>query len=271
MNGSSSTGVNTFEWVKSLFGEGAALWPDSLAATLPGMWERTITIGSAGKTFSVTGWKLGWAYGPQSLIRPLQLVHQNCVYTCSTPTQEAVAVAFEIEIQRMDTPDSYWKELSDMLQVKRDRMAAFLAAASMKPIVPDGGYFMIADFSGLSDRIDFSSEEGETKDYRFVKWLTKNRVSSGFCWSDTRLMAETTNRSFKGSHPRLFMEMTTRNWPKTWSDSVSSKRTKLWTGLRESWMSWNRVCHHDHLAGRMFTPWSNHHSNKSSDSLSDSF
>lgn len=55
--------------------------------TLPGMWERTITIGSAGKTFSVTGWKIGWAYGPSELIHNLHMVHQNCVYTCPTPIQ----------------------------------------------------------------------------------------------------------------------------------------------------------------------------------------
>jgi len=51
------------------------------------MYERTITIGSAGKTFSVTGWKIGWAYGPANLLRNLQVVHQNSVYTCSTPIQ----------------------------------------------------------------------------------------------------------------------------------------------------------------------------------------
>lgn len=99
------------------------------------MWDRTITIGSAGKTFSVTGWKIGWAYGPENLIRPLQLIHQNTIYTCSTPTQEAVAVAFEIEINRLDQPDSTWKELSEMLEVKRDKIAGFLASAGMKPIV----------------------------------------------------------------------------------------------------------------------------------------
>ena len=60
-------------------------------ATLPDMWERTITIGSAGKTFSVTGWKLGWAVGPANLLRNCQVVHQNCVYACPTPIQEAVA------------------------------------------------------------------------------------------------------------------------------------------------------------------------------------
>ncbi|KAG8237223.1 hypothetical protein J437_LFUL013724 [Ladona fulva] len=66
-------------------------------ATLPGMWDRTITIGSAGKTFSVTGWKTGWAYGPASLMVNLQLVHQNCVYTCPTPIQvKSLNMGFEI-------------------------------------------------------------------------------------------------------------------------------------------------------------------------------
>lgn len=47
--------------------------------SLPGMWNRTITVGSAGKTFSVTGWRTGWAYGPAKLLGNMQLVHQNCV------------------------------------------------------------------------------------------------------------------------------------------------------------------------------------------------
>lgn len=51
------------------------------------MWDRTLTIGSAGKTFSVTGWKLGWAYGPEHLMRNLFVAHQNALYTCVTPTQ----------------------------------------------------------------------------------------------------------------------------------------------------------------------------------------
>lgn len=55
--------------------------------TLPGMWERTITIGSAGKTFSVTGWKTGWAYGPADLMNNLQMVHQYCVDSCPSLIQ----------------------------------------------------------------------------------------------------------------------------------------------------------------------------------------
>lgn len=54
------------------------------------MYERTITIGSAGKTFSVTGWKIGWAYGPENLLYNLEVIHQNSVYTCNTPTQVCI-------------------------------------------------------------------------------------------------------------------------------------------------------------------------------------
>ncbi|RWS07400.1 Kynurenine--oxoglutarate transaminase 3-like protein [Dinothrombium tinctorium] len=147
--------------------------------TLPGMWERTITVGSAGKTFSVTGWKLGWAYGPEHLIRALQLMHQNCVYTCATPIQESVAIGFETEMARMNDPTSYWAELSNMLEKKRNLMASFLEKAQMNPTIPEGGYFMLADFSKLAQRLDFSSEEGDTKDYRFVKWLSKNKKLQG--------------------------------------------------------------------------------------------
>lgn len=56
-------------------------------ATLPDMYERTITIGSAGKAFSATGWKLGWSVGPTELLEPLRRIHQNCVFTCCTPIQ----------------------------------------------------------------------------------------------------------------------------------------------------------------------------------------
>lgn len=60
-------------------------------ASLPGMWERTLTVGSGGKTFSVTGWKLGWTIGPANLMKHVQTVHQNSIYTCATPLQEAMS------------------------------------------------------------------------------------------------------------------------------------------------------------------------------------
>ena len=146
------------------------------------MWERTITIGSAGKTFSVTGWKIGWAYGAERLMRPLMMLHQNCVYTCNTPAQEAIAVGFEAEVPKLFSGDQdcYWRELVRLLEPKRDRMVRFLAEVDMAPTVPEGGYFMVADFSRLAEKVDLSGEKDAAKDYRFVKWLSKNKVGEVF-------------------------------------------------------------------------------------------
>lgn len=145
-------------------------------ATLPDMWERTITIGSAGKTFSVTGWKLGWAVGPQNLLRNCQVVHQNCVYTCPTPIQEAVARGFELELTRLHSPESYFKTISVDLQKKRDYIAKILEENGMNPVIPEGGYFIMADWSKMASKIDLSAETDELRDYRFVKWLCKRNL-----------------------------------------------------------------------------------------------
>lgn len=141
--------------------------------TLPGMWERTITIGSAGKTFSVTGWKIGWAYGPAELLKNLQTVHQNSVYTCATPIQEAIAAGFEHELTQLGSPDCYFKSIAVELKPKRDKMTKFLVEAGMVPTVPQGGYFMVADWAKLADKVDLSTETDRYRDYRFTKFMTK--------------------------------------------------------------------------------------------------
>lgn len=142
-------------------------------ATLPGMWERTITVGSAGKTFSVTGWKLGWSIGPQHLIKHLQTVMQNSLYTCPTPLQEAVAQGLVRDCALMGQPDCYFSSLAEELQDKRDRMASIVQAAGMTPVIPEGGYFMLVDVSPL--KLDLSHMEDEAYDYRFVKWMIKEK------------------------------------------------------------------------------------------------
>ncbi|XP_014697376.1 kynurenine--oxoglutarate transaminase 3 isoform X1 [Equus asinus] len=164
-------------------------------ATFPGMWERTITIGSAGKTFSVTGWKLGWSIGPDHLIKHLQTVQQNTVYTCATPLQEALAHAFWIDIKRMDDPECYFNSLPKELELKRDRMVHLLESIGLKPIVPDGGYFIIADVSLMDADLSDMENNNEPYDYKFVKWMTKNKKLSAipvsaFCNSETKLQFE---------------------------------------------------------------------------------
>lgn len=148
-------------------------------ASLPGMWERTLTVGSAGKTFSVTGWKTGWCYGPANLMKYVQLFHQNCIYTCPTPIQEAVAESFEIEIQLIGKPESYWGNLSKSLREKRDYIVNFLTKAKMDPTIPEGGYFIVANTNCISKKYDFMQESGATKDHKFVRWLSKNKKLQG--------------------------------------------------------------------------------------------
>ncbi|XP_008547419.1 kynurenine aminotransferase [Microplitis demolitor] len=143
-------------------------------ASLPDMYDRTITIGSAGKTFNVTGWKIGWAYGPEKLLHNLKVVHQNCVYATATPTQEAVAIGFEAELKRFGQPDCYFVTLAQELVPKRDFMAQFLLDVGMSPTVPDGGFFMIANWKALEDKVPLEEETDVYRDYKFTKWMTKN-------------------------------------------------------------------------------------------------
>ncbi|KAF7688717.1 kynurenine--oxoglutarate transaminase 1 isoform X1 [Silurus meridionalis] len=144
-------------------------------ASLPGMWERTITVGSAGKSFSATGWKVGWGIGPAHLLKHLQTVHQNSLYHCPTLNQEAVAVAFQREYDMFGTEESYFKQLPTLLQAKRLRLAECLKSVGLQPFMPEGGYFLITDISSLKVDLKDSSSKDETYDYRFVKWLIKEK------------------------------------------------------------------------------------------------
>ncbi|XP_076014786.1 kynurenine--oxoglutarate transaminase 1-like [Genypterus blacodes] len=144
-------------------------------ASLPGMWERTITIGSAGKTFSATGWKVGWAISSDHITKHLQTLHQNTVYHCATAAQEAVACGFEREYELFGTPESYFQQLPEMLYPKRKKLAQCLEAVGLHPIMPEGGYFMMADISSVDVDFNDPSTEGESYDFRFMKWLAKEK------------------------------------------------------------------------------------------------
>ncbi|KAM9761370.1 kynurenine--oxoglutarate transaminase 3-like isoform 4-T4 [Menidia menidia] len=143
-------------------------------ATLPGMWDRTITIGSAGKTFSVTGWKLGWSIGPEHLIKHLQTVMQNTLYTCPTPLQEAVAQGLLLNYEMMGQPECYFFSLAKELEGKRDRLASILQDAGMTPVIPEGGYFMLVDVTSLNQDLSQMVDD-EAYDYKFVKWMIKEK------------------------------------------------------------------------------------------------
>ncbi len=111
-------------------------------ATLPGMWERTLTLSSAGKSWSFTGWKVGWATGPAPLVQALLAAKQWLTFTSGSPLQPAVAHALDHE------PD--WpRALARDLQSRRDVLCDGLTAAGLTPRVPEGTYFATTDISHL--------------------------------------------------------------------------------------------------------------------------
>ena len=109
---------------------------------LPGMFERTITIGSAGKSFSFTGWKVGWATGPTGLIDAVRTVRQHMSYVSSGPFQWAIAEGLGLD-------DSHWSNFRLSLQSKRDRLSDGLSHLGLHVIPSQGTYFVCTDIRTL--------------------------------------------------------------------------------------------------------------------------
>jgi N-succinyldiaminopimelate aminotransferase len=119
-------------------------------ATLPGMRERTLRISSAGKTFSCTGWKIGWVSGPAPLVAAVLRVKQFLTFVNGAPFQPAVAVALAL-------PDAYYDEFRSTLERKRDLLSAGLRTAGFDVFRPEGTYFITADITPLggADGVEF--------------------------------------------------------------------------------------------------------------------
>ncbi len=122
-------------------------WRHIPLMTLPGMRERCLRVGSAGKTFSLTGWKIGYVTGPAALCGLVAKAHQNLTFTTPPNLQRAVAVGLAKD-------DAYFAGLASALQHKRDRLSAGLAALGMGVLPAMGSYFVTADFGPLGFRGD---------------------------------------------------------------------------------------------------------------------
>jgi N-succinyldiaminopimelate aminotransferase len=125
-------------------------------ASLPGMAERTVTISSTSKTFSMTGWKVGYTFAKPEITRLLRNVHQFTVFCTATPLQAGMITAF-------DLPRSYYDELRADYQSKRDLLVSILKDNGFRCNAPDGSYFILADYSGISQKPDLE----------FAAWLTE--------------------------------------------------------------------------------------------------
>lgn len=123
--------------------------------TLPGMRDRCLKIGSAGKTFSLTGWKVGYVTAPPHLLQPVAKAHQFLTFTTPPNLQAAVAYGLGKE-------EGYFTALADGLQAKRDRLSAGLRSAGFDVLPGAGTYFVVADIS----RFGFDGD-----DQAFCRWL----------------------------------------------------------------------------------------------------
>jgi N-succinyldiaminopimelate aminotransferase len=132
----------------------------SRLATLPGMANRTVTISSLGKTFSVTGWKIGWAVGPAPLVNAVNQAHQFITYAVASPLQAAAATA-------LDLPISFFENLQTSYQARRDWIVKVLQSAGFKVFKPSGSYFVMVDWRG-------GAPKEVTNDLEFVQWLIRD-------------------------------------------------------------------------------------------------
>jgi N-succinyldiaminopimelate aminotransferase len=119
-------------------------------ATLPGMRERTITVGSGGKTFSVTGWKVGWITSTPELVSAVRCSKQFLTYVSSGPFQYAIAVGLGL-------PDSYFSAFTENLRLRRDLLSAGLEKAGFDVMPTQGTFFLTADITPLggTDGLEF--------------------------------------------------------------------------------------------------------------------
>lgn len=118
-------------------------------AALPGMWERTVSVSSAAKSFNATGWKTGWAVGPSALIDEVQRVKQFMSYVGAAPFQPAVADALDTELP-------WVRDMAARLADKKELLASTLRAAGLHVYDSDGTYYLVADIpAGFEDDIAF--------------------------------------------------------------------------------------------------------------------
>jgi len=125
-------------------------------ATLPGMFERTVVCGSLSKTYSITGWRLGYAFGPERAIEAMRKTHDFLTVGAAAPLQRAAVAGLTL-------PDSYYDGLKDSYRAKRDLFLSLLDAAGLKYTRPEGAYYVLVDIS-----------EFDADDTRFCEWLAEH-------------------------------------------------------------------------------------------------
>jgi kynurenine--oxoglutarate transaminase/cysteine-S-conjugate beta-lyase/glutamine--phenylpyruvate transaminase len=151
--------------------------PHISMASLPGMFEQTLTLSSSGKTFSATGWKVGWAVGPPHLVKAVVAVQQWVNFSAPTPNQDAIAQALLQAKEPFEGHDTFYDYLALQYSRKRRLLSEALQSAGMTAIIPPGGFFIMADTSHIE--FPYKKEPTEAspdpmpRDWALSRWLTE--------------------------------------------------------------------------------------------------
>jgi len=146
-------------------------------AALPGMFERTVTLSSAGKTFSITGWQAGWCVGPEPLLKSIQLMLPFVQFCVATPMQQALARVLDKADEPYMGEASYYQWLTEMYKQKREILATGLRRCGMVPMEGEGGFFLMADTSALTVPDKYLNEktpaapDGVPRDWALCRWM----------------------------------------------------------------------------------------------------
>jgi len=149
-------------------------------ATMAGMYDRTLTLSSSGKTFAATGWKVGWAVGPPHLVHAVTSVQQWVNFSAPTPNQDAIAQSLVKAKEPYEGYESYYKWVAEEYRRKRSLMCDALRAGGMEPIVPNGGFFIMTDTSSIDLPAQYLEEKTVAmptdpmpRDWAMSRFMTK--------------------------------------------------------------------------------------------------
>ena len=161
-------------------------------ASLPGMYERTITMASCGKTLSTTGWKIGWVVAPPEICQAVHNAQTLETFSVCTPLQIAAARCLE-----QASTNGYFEELPARYLARREQLCAMLNGVGMTPVVPQGSFFVLADISSIDESLYVDTGCGEDigKDWHFCRWMTKEIgvtaiPTTAFCRKESRPIYE---------------------------------------------------------------------------------
>jgi kynurenine--oxoglutarate transaminase/cysteine-S-conjugate beta-lyase/glutamine--phenylpyruvate transaminase len=149
-------------------------------ATYGNLWERSVTISSAGKIFSITGWKTGWGVGGAAIVRKMAVAHQWTTYCSNSVCQAAIAVSLRQARLPYEGFYDYYQWLRNEYTRKRTTLLHLLSTSnkiSVRPIIPEGGFFVIGEIDP-SMITDDKYLEGTSPDFAFCRWMTE---SLGVC------------------------------------------------------------------------------------------